>query len=434
MRSKLVKGTLILTIAGFLSRILGFGYKLFLSQYLGSELLGIYQLIFPVYGICFTLYGSGIQTAISKVVSEYQKRNKALIPSILSCGMMLSILLATLCSLILFFFSEPIAIHFLKEPRCESLVKVLSFTFPACSLSACINGFYFGQTKTKHPAIAQLIEQVSRIAFTLAACFLFTQKYTQEACDIAVFAIAIGEITAMLYNVMTLCHKSKQQPKKREKGQSLLFLRKILSFSIPLTCTHFSVSILHALENILIPLLLQTHGFSSSNALSLYGILTGMTLPLLLFPSTIFNSISVLLLPSISQANATKQHGYIKKAISTTLYSCLLTGIGTSAFFCILGKFLGNLLFHNTLAGTYLSQLSFICPMLYLNAMFASILNGLDKTTITFRNTTCSLLLRIALFYFLIPNLGIAGYFVSMLTSELFSTCFHWISLRPYRI
>lgn len=433
MRSKLVKGTLILTLAGFLSRILGFGYKLFLSQYLGSELLGIYQLIFPIYGICFTLYGSGIQTAISKVVSEYHKKNHTLIRSILSCGMMLSLLLATMCSLLLFFFCEPIAIHVLKEPRCASLVKMLSFTFPACSLSACINGFYFGQTKTKHPAIAQLIEQISRITFTLAACFLVAPKYSKEACNIAVFAITVGEITAMCYNMITLFSHKKHQTKKSKKGHSLLFFRKILSFSIPLTCTHFSVSILHALENILIPLLLQAYGFSSSHALSLYGILTGMTLPLLLFPSTIFNSISVLLLPSISQANATKQNGYIKKAISTTLYSCLLTGIGTSAFFCIFGKFLGNLLFHNALAGTYLSQLSFICPMLYLNAMFASILNGLGKTTITFRNTTCSLLLRIALFYFLISNFGILGYFISMLTSELFSTCFHWISLRPYR-
>lgn len=433
MRSKLVKGTLILTLAGFLSRILGFGYKLFLSRYLGSELLGIYQLIFPIYSICFTLYGSGIQTAISKVVSEYHKKNHTLIHSILSCGMMLSLLLATMCSLLLFFFCEPIAIHVLKEPRCASLVKMLSFTFPACSLSACINGFYFGQTKTKHPAIAQLIEQVSRITFTLTACFLVAPKYSKEACNIAVFAIAVGEITAMCYNMMTLVSHRKHQTTEVKRGHSLLFFRKILSFSIPLTCTHFSVSILHALENILIPLLMQAYGFSSSHALSLYGILTGMTFPLLLFPSTIFNSISVLLLPSISQANATKQNGYIKKAISTTLYSCLLTGVGTSAFFCIFGKFLGNLLFHNALAGTYLSQLSFICPMLYLNAMFASILNGLGKTTITFRNTTCSLLLRIALFYFLIPNFGILGYLISMLTSELFSTCFHWISLRPYR-
>ena len=67
MKSKLLKGTLILTVAGFATRFLGFLYKLLLSNLLGSELLGVYQLVFPIYNICFTFYGSGIQTAISKI-------------------------------------------------------------------------------------------------------------------------------------------------------------------------------------------------------------------------------------------------------------------------------------------------------------------------------------------------------------------------------
>jgi len=64
-KNTIIKGTLILTFAGLLTRLIGFFYRIFLSKALGAETLGLYQLIFPVYGICFTIYASGIQTAIS---------------------------------------------------------------------------------------------------------------------------------------------------------------------------------------------------------------------------------------------------------------------------------------------------------------------------------------------------------------------------------
>ena len=66
----IIKGTLILTIAGLITRLIGFFYKIYLSNTLGAEKLGLYQLVFPIYGICFTLFASGIQTAISKLVAE----------------------------------------------------------------------------------------------------------------------------------------------------------------------------------------------------------------------------------------------------------------------------------------------------------------------------------------------------------------------------
>ena len=69
LRNKLIQGTLILTATGFITRIIGFVYRIFLANILGTNLLGVYQLVFPVYGICFTIYGAGIQTAISQLIA-----------------------------------------------------------------------------------------------------------------------------------------------------------------------------------------------------------------------------------------------------------------------------------------------------------------------------------------------------------------------------
>ena len=64
LKNQLLKGTIILTGAGIITRVIGFVYRIFLAGTLGETNLGIYQLIFPVYSICFTLYASGIQTAV----------------------------------------------------------------------------------------------------------------------------------------------------------------------------------------------------------------------------------------------------------------------------------------------------------------------------------------------------------------------------------
>ena len=71
----LIHGTLILTAAGFISRILGFFYRIFLSNTIGAEGMGIYQLIFPVYGLCNALYSASIQKAISRYVAYELSHN-----------------------------------------------------------------------------------------------------------------------------------------------------------------------------------------------------------------------------------------------------------------------------------------------------------------------------------------------------------------------
>lgn len=59
-RRNILVGTIILTLAGFITRVIGFFYKIFLSKFMGAEWLGIYQLVFPIYGIAFTIYATGI--------------------------------------------------------------------------------------------------------------------------------------------------------------------------------------------------------------------------------------------------------------------------------------------------------------------------------------------------------------------------------------
>ena len=141
-KSSLITGTLLLTIAGVLTRIIGFFYRIFLSRVIGAEGLGIYQLTAPVMALGFAITSTGIQTAISRFVSnEIGKKNPGGARSYLFCGLWLSLLLSVLFSVILWKNTDFIARAWLGDARCAPLLSILSLSFVPSCIHACINGY-----------------------------------------------------------------------------------------------------------------------------------------------------------------------------------------------------------------------------------------------------------------------------------------------------
>ena len=197
LKSTLAKGTLILTAAGFLSRILGFFYRIWLSEHLGSELLGIYQMIFPISGVCYTIYASGIQTAISKITAE----RKASV-SVLFHGLTISLFVSLLLSLLLYEGAPFLAKHFLFEERTIAPLRILSFMFPFGAITSCCNGYNYGKSNSGGPAVSQLTEQIIRIAG--AYFIVFTFQGFNFSCELAVLVLVIGEIASAMVSVVSL--------------------------------------------------------------------------------------------------------------------------------------------------------------------------------------------------------------------------------------
>ena len=192
--------------------------------------------------------------------------------------------------------------------------------------------------------------------------------------------------------------------------------------SLPLAANRLILNLLQSVEAVFIPNRLMAYGLSNADALGVYGVLTGMSLPLILFPSAVTNSVSVLLLPIVAEADAGGRRAAVRRAVMTSIRCCLLLGFGCTAMFLLLGRAAGRLLFHSELAGSFILTLSFICPFLYLASTLNSILNGLGKTVRTFLFSVVSLLLRLLFVFFAIPVFGIRGYLWGMLASQMLQT------------
>lgn len=421
----LLSGAILLTAAGVLSRIIGFFYKIFLSRKIGAEGLGIYQLIFPVMGICFSLTSAGIQTALSRYVSKSIGLGRTKdAKGYLQAGLLLSTFLALVVGSFLFTYSDTIAATLLGEPRCSSLLKIISFSYVPCCIHACINGYFYGKKQSAVPAISQLIEQIFRVGSVYLIDQILTAQGKSISIALAVMGLVFGEIAGMLFSLSFLRLKLSFYPK-------LTYSKELLSMAIPLTASRLIVNLFNSAEQILIPRRLEVFGYTSLEALSIFGVLTGMSLSIIMFPSVITNSISVILLPTIAEADAKKNLDLIKRAIQKTIVSGLMLGFAASLLFLVTGSFLGNVVFQNALAGTFIKTLSWICPFLYLSSTLNSILHGLGFTKTTLLIGLFGCLIRIGFVYFGIPYWGISGYMYGLILSHiLMANCTIYVLIR----
>lgn len=406
-------GTALLTATGLASRIIGFFYRIFLSHTIGAQGVGIYQLIFPVFALGIAFCGAGIQTAVSKYTAEAAGAGRC--PQIyLYAGLLLSVILSIFCTILIYTGSNQIADIVLDEPRCASLLRIISLSLPLAAIHSCINGYYYGLQKTFVPSVSQLLEQICRVLCVYLIYRICENQGRTVTAAMAVWGMVFGELAGALFSLTVV-----RFIKCKERLSPCL--HQIFRFSVPLTTNRVLINLINSAEAILIPIRLKAFGYSNEDALSIFGILTGMAMPMILFPSVLTNSVSVMLLPSISQAKAQKNQTLIHRTIRRTIESCLVLGFASTLFFLLTSSLIGQYLFANTLAGVYVRTLSFICPFMFLSATLSSILHGLGHPSITLILNLSSCLLRIAVIWIFVPAYGIRAYLYSMLASQILS-------------
>jgi len=444
----LITGTLILTITGMISRLIGFLYRIYLSRLFGEEGMGIYQLLGPILALSFSLSAAGLQTAISKhVAAETTTGNYRASARVLSVGLLISILLSGVCTWFVTTYSEWIATEFLLEPRTASMLRIIALSIPLGAVHSCINGYFYGIKKTGIPSATQLAEQLCRVACVYLAHLSAEKMGVTPTINVAVIGLVIGEGVAMLISIFAIFYRFRLLHRHSNPGEvvsdsapTAFFARHslsapfhaLLSMALPLSGTRIVINLLQSVEAVYIPNKLQAYGYDTSTALSVYGVLTGMAFPLIFFPSALTNSICVLLLPIVSEADESGNHSKVQQATKASIMFSFYFGGLCTVLFLIFGRLAGTLLFDSRLAGHFIVTLSFICPFLYLSATMSSILHGLGKTAVTFLLNVAALCIRLLFVFFLIPKYGITGYLWGLLISHISTTWLEVLAVKYY--
>lgn len=471
----LIASTLLLTATGFATRVLGFFYRIFLSRTIGAEGLGLYNMVHPVYGICFALCAGSVQTAVSRFVAANIEKGK----TVFRTGLVISLTIGTGLAFLIVWFSGPLAHYILLEDRCAPLLPFMAISVPFSAIHACINGYYYGVQKTKVPALAQIVEQIIRMGAVFLIADILVESGQEITVELAVMGHFIGELASCFFTVLCFCFCSPDRngfpahsPVSPGTSSDITISNKhdyigstkanhtgpntvsdkagltlpsrfrcllsdfqdtappLMALALPLMGNRLVLNVLSSAEAIWIPSRLEAFGLTPSESFSVYGVLTGMAMPFILFPSAITNSMAVLLLPTVAEAQADGKQSRIAQTISMSLRYSLYMGILCIGVFTLFGEELGVSVFHDASSGTFMQILAWLCPFLYLATTLGSILNGLGKTSVTFLQNVAALLLRLSFVVLGIPRFGITAYLWGMLASELLLAALHLLSLR----
>ena len=430
--NKLLKALFCVTFFSVATRALGFFLKIYLSRKMSTELLGSYQVAMSVFGVLMTFVSSGIPVVLSRNVSFYYgKKDKKAIGSIVSSGLILTGIICVFVSVIILCFPSLVGRFFTSEASMQML-KILLPALVFSSIYEVLRGALWGQKRFFAISFTEFLEQVIRIIFivilfeTSFCPFSLTNK---TALSLSLACIFSAIIVIIVY---FKCGGNVSSPKMEFKG--------LFKTSTPITAVRTISSAFSSIIAIIIPMKLMDFGYSSSEALSQFGIIMGMTFPLLLIPSTLIGSLAVTIIPSISEQSNNIDDGKLKdvrvlrEKVDFVVKITVILATVLVPVFMALGRPICEIVFKNRTAGVYLSAAALMMLPLGVSQITTSVLNAVGLEMKSLKNYVISALFLIASIWFLPKYIGTYSLIVGYMVMSTVSSVLNIVMLKKRNI
>jgi|GEM_PF-308785 len=411
-------GASVLTLANILSQLLGFVYRMFLSRAIGAEGMGLFQLIFPFYSLSLSIAASGICVAVSRLSAEYMALGnyKALRLLIRRATLVFFAIFAGLSG-VSALFAGKVATGFLGDERTRLAIYAL---IPVVFLTGVENihkNFFYGTKNVNPPAFSDFVEQVIRMMAVLGLLWLFFPQRDEVMLVIIVFGMLACEIFSAVFLRAMYVRQRKRMPKLGADDPEMS--KKISKIAVPVSLSNLLNNLLSSLIVIIIPRRLVVSGLTQSQSLSEYGILFGMSMPLLALSSSLVVGLGLVMIPKLAENLALGNYADLRSKISRAITVTSFVVLPMLAVSAVLGESLGRQLFGQEIDGKYLIPLAVGMAFAIYMSITGSILNGLGKQNSAAFNFILGNAVELALVYSLVakPEIRMNGYVAAFVIS-----------------
>lgn len=430
--------TFVLILVNFIVRFLGFAYKIILSRMIGPEGIGLFHLVFPILMTFITFTTAGIPVAVSKLVAYHLSlNNKRGCNKTLGLSLIIGLLISCILSILLFYHAKYISNVIVKNKDAYFSLISLTPAVPLITLSSIFRGYYYGIKDVGPPGMSQILEQLFRILFVIGSLQLLMPIDTKYSAMIAVIGISVGEFIGLLwllfkFPLLEALHLQKTYALFKNGSKEIL--SKIILISIPITMTRLVAVIMQSINAVLIPQKLQLAGYSAQEAISTFGKLAGMALPLLFLPFIVTSALVVNIIPTISQEMALKNWRGISLKASLAIRITLLVAIPSTLLFIFFAEPISDFIYSQPDVGKYLSFLAYSIIFLSLHHTMSGILHGMGKEVVTTIHYLLGMIFQLLCTYYLVPNPRFAanGFIIGFILSTSIICTLNLISLNHY--
>ena len=440
-KQSFILGAFLLAVRGVICKVLGAIYKIPLTNILGSQGMGIYYLVFPVYAFLLSVSSSSFTTAISRQISNLVSQKKHLLAyKTFKASTLLLVCLGAGAGVLLACFSRVIAaLQGLENAFICYLVVAPSILL--VSISCAFKGYFQGLQNMTPTATSQVVGQLFKLSTGFLLAKILCGKGVVFGAIGALLGVLIAEtITTLFFVVFFFIFKIKNKDyfrfvsfEESEKKVSLKTLAKqIFKMSLPFTISSVILPMSMVIDSFLIVNILKSMKFDKLFATSLLGLNSGIVNTLVSLPSTLSVAVCMSIVPYITFALSKKDYEGINKKTTLAFKLAILVSLPCVFIFVFFAPYILKLLYSATFSNSYefnvassLLTLSSI-NILYLSFLQIStaLLQSINRSYIPVISLSISLVVKVICEVILlnIPSVNIAGAVISNAVCYLVSS------------
>lgn len=403
-----------MTAVSLVMRSAGVSFNAYLTAKTGSAGIGLFQLVMSVYSLAVTFSGAGIRLAGMRMTVEINSSGRNDMRKSLGMCITYAGICGSVFGFILYFSSGFIGNNLISDPRTALPLRILSLSLPFTAMSSALGGYFTACGRITQYSAVQLLEQGFKIAAVIFLINRISYPDTAYSCVAIVAGMTASEIFSFLLASMLKRHSL---PPKSTKLP--INLSRILRVAIPDAAGTCARSILLTAEHLLIPEGFKKSGENSDMALSAYGRIHAMAMPLLLYPSAILTSLSALLIPELAKKNEAGDIDGIKRTVVKQLKNTLAFSLLCAAFFAVFAPALSRLVYKSDEAVFYMRILSPLVPVMYLDTVTDGMLKGLDQQIYSMRYNIIDSAFCVVAVLLALPKYAVKGYIMILYASEI---------------
>ncbi len=414
------KSALLLMVVGTITQLLSFLYRVALSRLIGAELLGLYQLVMSAYSVLVAFAAVGLTAATSNLSAQYLALgNRRGADGVRRLAIRYFLLLLLPAGVAVVWWSDAISVYLLGDARTQlGLVLLL----PCVLLTGIENihkHFFYGTGMVTSPALTELLEQAVRAVAVLGLLLLMPDLYPERRVALIVVGMVICEVISALTLVALYKLWVHRNPLQGAGEQPRLLRQKVVGMALPIGANALLGNLIGAASATLLPQTLVASGLTRQVAMEQFGIICGMTLPMLALPTVLLASMNLVVIPRLSRAVALGQRNTIAHYISRTISAVSLSMLPAMGLMAVVGGDLGVLLFQQEGVENFLLPLVVAMIFSCYQSTFCAILNGICRQRSSALLSLGCGLLQLLIAITAVPRWGMVGYVAGVVCASL---------------
>jgi len=420
---RLIKGIAVLGAAAVISKLLGTLQKIPLQNLAGDEAYGIYSAVYPFYVLILFLATAGYPVAVSKLVSEQIARGNGYEARRIYRTSAAILAITGIIGCTLLHFGAGVIAGWIGANQAEQAIRSVSYALLIVPYMAASRGYYQGLQDMVPTAVSQVTEQTVRVTVMITLILLLTDAGATSG-SIAAGAMlgsaagaAAGLVVMLLYDWRGRTVRRKRDERMESRtataassavGQMAL-VRLISRHALPVALGSIAVPIISMIDSFTLPNMLAHHdGLSESEALYEYGVYA-RGLPLVQLVAMLFSSMSVALVPALSNARALGDDAVVKRRTLLAVRLTWMIGLAATCGLAVVSLPVNIMLFTDDSGTLTMTIVAWTAVFSSLNVVTAAVLQGLYLEKLPAVHLLVATGIKIILNLLLIPMFGIAG-------------------------